>query len=110
MSRLIATSDHRCRPHAASEELVVRQSLVVLIVALGVFTASDRAGPPGALILHKHSDAQFLLRWQRLPLGIDEATQLIGDVGERNVRSDESHRHSQRLERNVATSGLEDRR
>ena len=27
-----------------------------------------------ALILHKHSDAKFLVRWQRLPLGTDETT------------------------------------
>jgi len=57
MSRLIAASDHRCRPHAASEELVVRQSLVVLIVALGVFTASDRAGQAGAPAARNDEDA-----------------------------------------------------
>ena len=37
-------------------------------------------------MLHSHSDAKVLMRWQRLPVGTDEATQLIGDVGERHVR------------------------
>src|SRR6478736_3215522 len=28
-----------------------------------------RGDAPDALILHEHSDAEFLVRWQRLPLG-----------------------------------------
>ena len=48
-----------------------------------------RGDAPGALILHQHSDAQFMVRGQRLPIRTDEATELIGDVGERDVRPDE---------------------
>ena len=69
-----------------------------------------KRGAPGALIFHEHSDAQFLVRWQRLPLGTGQPTQLIGDVRERNVRPDQSHRDFERLERDVATPGLKDRR
>ena len=44
-----------------------------------------RGDAPDSLILHQHPDAQFLVRWQRLPLGTGQPTQLIDDVRERNV-------------------------
>ena len=68
-----------------------------------------RGNAPDALILHEYPDAQFLVRWQRLPLCTDQPTQLIGDVRERDVRPDESYRHVQRLQRDVVAPGLEDR-
>ncbi len=40
----------------------------------------ERGDPPHGTVFHEHSKAQFLVGWQRLPFGTDEAAEFISDV------------------------------
>jgi hypothetical protein len=91
------------RPDLAAQPLILRErNCSCSLTSLLHNRVVKRGDPPGTLILHEHSNAQFLVRWQRLPVGAGQPAQFIGDVRERNVWPDESHRHVERLERDVA--------